>query len=309
MYKIKYDNRHRIAIKRRGIMKKFALLCLAFALTACSAHKKTVYQEYVSTESCGTSCQVKLQVRTSACRAPACSEPAPAVYAKTDPCRCVYRPDPCREVLRPRIREAAVEKPRRRCPADSQTVNCGCGYCPTFRQPVVYQQFNAYGRPAAVSDNMPANSHPADRVSTANAGYVIEDYGNIRETVPYMPDAYVLASNRAFSRIIRDMAHIYGSRPGLYIKETRVHDGDLPGGVEAGRENLIRQIKAADTFAAAENPEKADYYLETEVSWFDTPSKTVPAIRYKAVLFDKNNKKLNEWVEVIKKADNSQSWL
>ena len=63
------------------------------------------------------------------------------------------------------------------------------------------------------------------------------------------------------------------------------------------------------TYAVTDDENNNDYVLETEADWFDTPSKTVPAIKYTTTLFDKNKKQIGQWVEIVKKADNSLKWL
>lgn len=224
---------------------------------------------------------------------PAC----PCAAAKT--CTCSL-PDPNREVQRPRIKVTEVEaqQPRRKCPMDNQMINCGCGNHKTFEQPVTSQQFNGDVNtvaPALVS--APAN--------------VLADNVAVREVVPAMPEAYVLASNRVVSRFLNDSSSIYVKNPRirLYVKPAQTLSNDLPKGATAGSDNFKRQIASSYTFEIVDEPSNADYYMETTADWFDTPSKSVPAISYKSVLYDSKNNKVKEWIEIIKKADNSQSWL
>lgn len=219
----------------------------------------------------------------------------PYVYTQYNPCRCAYRPDPCREVLRPRVKEVVVEKPRRNCPPDNQTLNCGCGDCQTFRQPVVYQQFNGASAPTAAG----------------NVQYRTGKYTAVEEIIPNHPDAYLLASSRVLNRFLKDTSSIYSQSPDvkLFVKTARAGSKDLPGGLNEGPDNMKKQIENSYTFVISDTLSDADYYLETDVDWLDTPSKTVPAIQYKVALYDNQKNKINEWVEVIKKVDNSESWL
>lgn len=204
--------------------------------------------------------------------------------AGPQPCTCSL-PDPCREVQRPRIKEVVTPQPRRNCPLDGQMINCGCGNQKTFEQ---LQVRNAIGNDYYVADTVVS-----------------------REVIPAMPEAYVLASNRVVSRFFKDASSVYGQRPNmrLYVKPAMGLSADLPGGLDKGSENFKKQVASSYTFEIVDNPSSADYYLETTADWFDTPSKSVPAIQYKSVLYDNNNNKVKEWVEIIKKADNSQSWL
>lgn len=277
-------------------MRTLIAFALVAVLAACTSHKETVFQEYETFENAGCPyaqpLTVKIKTKTTACATVKSSS-----CAVMDPCSC-RRPAPKREVLRPRVKEVVVEKPRRDCPPDNQQINCGYGNCPTFRQPVIYQQINA------------SNAQQMPEVYNNDSGFTVETAA-VRETIPSMPDAYVLASNRAFNRFIKDTYKYYSQSPrtGLYVKSAAAQSADLPGGVEKGVENFKSQVKKSYAFELANSLNSADYYLETSVDWLDTPSKTVPAVQYTTVLYDKNNNKLNEWVEVIKKANNSQSWL
>lgn len=199
---------------------------------------------------------------------------APVVEAQVQNCGCAL-PDPCREVQRPRIKEVVADRPIRKCPADGQMINCGNGNQKTFV------------------------NEPAANVSGS------------REVVPAMPEAYVLASNRVVSRFLKDASSIYDKSPNirLYVKPAKALSEDLPSGIDKSSENFKKQIASSYTFEIVDMPAEADYYLETTADWFDTPSKSVPAIEYKSVLYDQKNNKVKEWVEIIKRADNTKSWL
>jgi len=270
-------------------MKKFIVVALAVAMSACASHQEPEYSEVVQGQEFYAApiyaSPVQYQVRTTAAY-PGC--PCAATVATpmpADPCRCSYRPEPCRQNLKPRIHKPVVQKPRRHCPVDGQTINCGCGNCRTFQKPQPRQ-------PELMSGNFALPGQPAT-------------------VVPEMPEAYALASSRVFNRFIKDTYAIYGTRPGLsvYVKPAKGLSRDLPGGVNRGVDNFKNQLARSYTFTPANDEASADYVVETSVDWFDTPTKTVPAVLYRTVMYDKNHNKLYEWVEVIKKAGNSETWL
>jgi len=189
----------------------------------------------------------------------------------TDPCKCRQNVAP-REVLRPRIKEVVQTKPRRNCPAQSQKINCGCGECEVM-------------------------------LPTAQV--------ELKEIIPQMPEAYELASLRVFNRFIKDTFDIYSKKPdvSLYAQSAEIFSDDLPEGVAQGVELFKNNVTTSHTFVLENEKDKADYVLKTSADWFDTPTKTVPAIKYVVTLSDKNGKVINEWVEIVKKAENSQKWL
>ncbi len=268
-------------------MKKIVTILMVAGLAACASQNspECQYQRYERQQPVVYEArQMEVQVKTTPC-----------AYTVNNPCRCAYRPNPCREVLRPRVKEIVVEKPRRNCPPDNQMINCGCGYCPTFKQPVVYQQFNG----VPVSSAVP------------NVQYTTANYAPAKEIIPNQPDAYLLASGRVLNRFFKDTSSIYSQSPDvkLFVKTARAGSNDLPGGINNGPDNMKKQIAGSYTFVLSDTLADADYYLETDVDWLDTPSKTVPAIQYKVALYDNENNKINEWVEVVKRAENSQNWL
>ena len=199
-----------------------------------------------------------------------CQETVPVVM---DPCKCAHDTTP-REVLRPRIKETLPVQTARNCPKDSQIINCGCGQCQVFEK----------------------DTDTEDKV---------------KEVVPEMPQAYELAASRAFNHFIKDTFDIYSKKPDvlLHVEQAQLDDNDLPGGVENGVMLFKNKVLTSRTFVLEEDKAKAEYVLQTSAQWFDTPSKEVPAIKYTIKLLDNKNKIVNQWVEIVKKAENSQKWL
>ena len=190
-----------------------------------------------------------------------------------NPCKCVNS-EPLQEVLRPRITEKLPVKPRRNCPKDKQVINCGCGDCSILSE-----------------DNEQDNS--------------------VKEVIPAMPEAYKLASSRVFSRFVKDTGSVYGAKPNvlLYVKPIEVKSDDLPAGAAEGVALFKRKLLASFTYAVTDDENNNDYYLETYVDWFDTISKTIPAIKYTVILYAKDGNIVGTWVEIVKKAENSKTWL
>lgn len=281
-------------------MKKLIPLALSLFLAACACRtaEKPLPPVVVPVQPAAAvlpcaNAEVSVRIKTAVpcpCAVNTCACAAP------NPCRCVYNPNPCRPVLKPRVTETVVIKPRRNCPPDNQMINCGCGNCPVFQQ---------------VSTNQPPLILSQKITPASDSNVVVIDSDTVQTVIPVMPEAYVLASNRTASRFIKDTS-AYGSnnsRHKIYVKNPVSRSKDLPVGVEKGTANIKHQISNASNFEISDTLTGSDYYLETTVDWLDTPSKNVPAIQYKTALYDRNNNKINEWVEVIKKADNSQSWL
>jgi hypothetical protein len=286
---------------RRKSMKKLLIVEAAFLAAGCASDescslKKTTVEAPVVEETpvveAPAPCPCQQQVQVVAAPAPCPCQQAVAPCPQA-PCAC-SQPSPCREIQRPRIREEIAPRPRRNCPTDGQTINCGCGNYKTFEQPVMTQ---------------PVMTQPVYTV--APQAYTVSSTPVVREVIPAMPEAYVLASNRVVSRFFKDASSVYAQKPNvkLYVRPARALSADLPAGVDKGAANFKNQVAASYTFDVVEDPAAADYSVETTAEWFDTPSKSVPAILYSTALYDRQNNKVKEWVEVIKKADNTKSWL
>ena len=224
------------------------------------------------------------------CHKPSCQKqepaPLPVVYeepVEVNPCACTNEVQPCREVLHPRITEEVVEAETKRLCDDHQFLNCGCGQCDTF--------------------------HPyQEQVNMSSEAYVAEP--KVKTFVPAQPQAYNMASSRAFNRFIKDTYGIYSKKPGikLYVESPTVNASDLPAGIEDGVRAFKAQVGNSRTFTLTNIPSEADYALKTTAEWFDTESKDVPAIKYVTTLVDKEGKVTNAWTEIVKRADN-KSWL
>lgn len=215
-------------------------------------------------------------------------QPAPVAYEEPgiqiNPCACAQAPAPCREVQHPRIiEEVPAEAPKRPC-EDHQSLNCGCGYCDTFHP-----------------------YHPGEIQEITDSEVPAPE---TIKFIPAQPKSYELAANRAFNRFIKDTYDIYSKNPNikLHVDAPILKDNDLPGGIEKGTEVFKTHLQNAHAFELTDNVEDADYTLKTTAEWFDTESKTVPAIKYVVELLSKDGSQAGIWSQIVKRADN-KSWL
>ncbi len=254
-------------------MKKVLLSGVVLVLASCSAYYDM---------GCGCNNEYDYEYEQCDCGCANAQENVvvtPAVYepeaVETDPCKCSNVQEDTRPILHPRITVEVKAEDKRNCPLDNQTLNCGCGECKTFE----------------------------------NAEKEIND--TPLQVVPDMPRAYELAASRVFNDFIKNTTDIYSQKPNvlLYLKPTELKDDKLPGGAKQGLVVLKNKILSSFTFAVTDDEKNNDYYLETTADWFDTPSKTVPAIKYVATLYDNKNNKIGQWVEIVKKVENSEQWL
>ena len=94
----------------------------------------------------------------------------------------------------------------------------------------------------------------------------------------------------------------------VFVADTINNESDLPTGIEKGTLALKQGLERAEKFAVVNEREKADYVLAGEVSWYDTPTKEVPAIKYSLGLFNNYGQKIGEWTEILHQANGDRSW-
>lgn len=117
----------------------------------------------------------------------------------------------------------------------------------------------------------------------------------------YSPEAYTVVATRASNRMLQDTSAIYdtdGTKT-IYVKDVKLLSSDLPYGSHRLKGVTKDIISGSQTYEVVNNINSADFVLDTSADWFVAPN-TAPALQYKIALFDKNGKKLNEWVEIIR---------
>ena len=118
----------------------------------------------------------------------------------------------------------------------------------------------------------------------------------------YTPEVYVVVATRATNRMLQDTAAIYdnGRTKTVYLKDTKLQSSDLPYGSHRLKGAVKEIISGSKTYDVVNNENHADFIIEGVADWYVTPDNTVPALQYKMSMFDKNGKKVNEWVEIIR---------
>ncbi|MBR1399167.1 MAG: hypothetical protein IJ564_03200 [Alphaproteobacteria bacterium] len=138
-----------------------------------------------------------------------------------------------------------------------------------------------------------------------------EDKNSEEKTIiPNAPEIYVISANRTVRSMINDIEGVFKSdkKAKMYVAETVNNEADMPGGIEKGVSAIKRNLKNTDNIDVTDNRSEADYVVTSEVAWFDTPTKQIPAIKYSIGLYDTYGKKLGEWHEVVHQAAGDRSW-
>ena len=82
----------------------------------------------------------------------------------------------------------------------------------------------------------------------------------------------------------------------------------FPGGTEHGTKTLRKRFGQISNVTLQDSPDKAQYIVTSAIDWYDTATKTVPAIKYDLFLKSKEGRVIGEWSEIIHQADGDRSW-
>ncbi len=128
--------------------------------------------------------------------------------------------------------------------------------------------------------------------------------------VPDAPEIYVISANRTVNSMQQETSAFFEQAGAInvYIDKTITKSADLPGGNEQGTKTLKKRFAKIENVTVVEDREQADFVVNSVVDWYDTPTKTVPAIKYDLFLNTKNNHILGEWSEIIHQAEGDRSW-
>lgn len=118
----------------------------------------------------------------------------------------------------------------------------------------------------------------------------------------YDPEVYVVVATRATNRMLQDTAAVYdnGQTKTVYLKDTKLESLDLPYGSHRLKGAVKEIINGSRTYDIVNNANEADFVIDGVADWYVAPDNTIPALQYKMTMFDRNGKKVNEWVEVIR---------
>lgn len=125
------------------------------------------------------------------------------------------------------------------------------------------------------------------------------------------PEVYSIVAVRTTNKMLDQTTEIYEKAvtPTLYVMEIKKASEDMPNGFYYARKVSKDIIEGSRTFHVVNNLNDADYYIETVVDKIPLENTQVPAIKYTMTLYDKDNKKINEWTEVLQQVQNGdQSW-
>lgn len=126
------------------------------------------------------------------------------------------------------------------------------------------------------------------------------------------PEVYSIVATRAVNKMLDDTRPIYENLGStfIYIMEPKKMKGDVTNGFYLSQRVTRNIIEGSKTYTVVNNMKETDYYLETLISKIEIEGQDSPIIQYKLMMFDKSDRKVNEWIETIRKVKNDdRSWL
>jgi len=131
---------------------------------------------------------------------------------------------------------------------------------------------------------------------------------NAKEVIPDAPEIFVISANRTLRSMLNDKDVLFKENAKVFVADTINNEPDMPTGIEKGTAALKRGLSNNENIEIVSDREDAEYVITSEVSWYDTATKTVPAVKYSLGLFDSKGKKLGEWTEILHQAKGDRSW-
>ena len=128
--------------------------------------------------------------------------------------------------------------------------------------------------------------------------------------VPDAPEIYVISANRTVNSMQKEAA-VFFEQIGtikVYVDTPTGKSDDLPGGIEKAAEVLQKRFANMNTVIVTNDKNEADYVINSVADWYDTPTKTVPAIKFDLFLNEKNGRVVGEWSEIVHQAEGDRSW-
>ena len=131
---------------------------------------------------------------------------------------------------------------------------------------------------------------------------------NAKQVIPDAPEIFVISANRTLRSMLNEKEVLFGKKSKIFVAETINNEPDMPTGIEKGTAALKRGLNNNENIEIVSDREDAEYVVTSEVSWFDTATKTVPAVKYSLGLFDAKGQKIGEWNEILHQAKGDRSW-
>ncbi len=138
----------------------------------------------------------------------------------------------------------------------------------------------------------------------------VSPFGSLQTYVPDAPEIYVISANRTVNSMLKEAAAFYeqvGTMK-VYVDGADLKANDLPGGTEQGTKTLKKRFASISNVIVVDNKADAEYIVDSRVNWYDTATKTVPAIKYDMFLRSKEGRLIGEWSEIIHQAEGDRSW-
>lgn len=134
--------------------------------------------------------------------------------------------------------------------------------------------------------------------------------GEPKTIIPEAPEIYVISANRTINSMLDEAEEFYkkAGKMRVFIDKANAKSKDLPGGIDKSTEIIKKRFAQIENVSIAYSKSSADYIVNGVADWYDTATKTVPAIKYDLLLKGKDGHLIGEWSEIIHQAEGDRSW-
>ena len=134
--------------------------------------------------------------------------------------------------------------------------------------------------------------------------------GDPKTIIPDAPEIYVISANRTINSMLAEAEEFYkkAGKMTVFIDKADAKSKDLPGGIDKGTDVIKKRFAQIENVKIVNKKAQADYLVNGAADWYDTATKTVPAIKYDLFLKGKDGHLIGEWSEIIHQAEGDRSW-
>ena len=232
----------------------------------------------------------------------------PCAEVRPTPCYqpTCYQPCPCQQVVMPAPKPKITTTKKIITTTTTVEEPCGKPVCEpvvTTHEEVIPAEvtYSGYNQAPAANDyvevTVEKNPYHSEVVGMRSSSSKV----NAGVAAKYSPETYDVVATRATNRMLQDTAAIYdnGRTKTVYIKDTKLLSSDLPYGSQRLKGTVKDVISGAKSFDVVNSASAADFVIDSSADWY-VDNNSTPALQYKLAMFDKNGRKVNEWVEVIR---------
>ena len=128
--------------------------------------------------------------------------------------------------------------------------------------------------------------------------------------IPDIPELYAVSANRAVNSMQIEAAPFFEKIGDIkvFVDKAEAKSADLPGGLDKGTEVLKKRFSSLPKVTVVAEKDLADFVVSSRADWYDTATKTIPAIKYDLLFKGSDGHLVGQWSEILHQAEGDKNW-